>query len=82
MPVWVRLHNLSLHFWHNNVLIAIGNVLGKFLKTDEDRISRGILTFAKICVEVDLSEGLPENINLNFNNTQLTQPLDYENAAF
>lgn len=70
MLVWVRLHNLPLHFWHHKVLIAIGNVLGKYLKIDEDRISKGILTFASICVEVDLNEGLRDSINLNFNNTQ------------
>lgn len=73
MPVWVRLHGLPLHFWHQKVLIAIGNSLGKFLKTDEDRAIRGIFTFARICVEVDLSQGLPDHIALNFNNTQWIQ---------
>jgi len=82
MSIWVRLHNLPLHFWHHSVLIAIGNVLGKFLKIDDDRLTRGIFTFSRICVEVDLSEGLLESINLNFNNTQWTQPLDYENTTF
>lgn len=55
MPVWVRLHGLPLHFWHHKVLAAIGDSLGKFLKMDEDRAIRGIFTFARICVEVDLS---------------------------
>lgn len=82
MPVWVRLHGLPLHFWHHKVLIAIGNTLGKFLKMDEERANRGIFTFARICVEVDLSEGLPDHITLNFNNTQWIQQLDYENTAF
>lgn len=82
MPVWVRMHGLPLHFWHHKVLIAIGNSLGKFLKMDEERAIRGIFTFARICVEVDLSEGLPDHITLNFNNTQWIQQLDYENTAF
>lgn len=81
-PVWVRLHNLPLHFWHPTVLYAIGNSLGKFLKVDEDRYSRGIYTFARICVEVDLSQGLPDQISLNYNNTEWLQPLHYENTAF
>lgn len=72
MPVWVRLHNLPLHFWHHKVLIAIGNTLGKCLKIDEHRLTKGIFTFAKICVEVDLSQGLPESKTMNFNNTQDT----------
>jgi len=82
MPIWVRLHGLPLHFWHQKTLTAIGNSLGKFLKTDEDRTIRGIFTFARICVEVDLSQGLPDHIVLNFNNTQWIQQLDYENTAF
>lgn len=70
MPVWVRLHGLPLHFWHHKALTAIGNTLGKFLKMDDERATRGIFTFARICVEVDLSEGLPDHITLNFNNAQ------------
>eukprot|EP00253_Pinus_taeda_P021779 PITA_21779 len=82
VPVWVRLHNLPLHFWHHKVLIAIGNTLGKFLKIDSDRMAKGIFTFARICVEVDFSEGLLESIILNFNNTQWLKSLDYEETAF
>lgn len=82
MPVWVRLHNLPLHFWHFKSLTAIGNSLGRMLKIDKDRHLKGIFTFARICVEVDLSKGLPESIFLTFNNIQWKQPLDYENTAF
>jgi len=69
MLVWVRLQNLPLHFWHHKVLTTIGNTLGKFLKTDGDRFAKGIFTFARMFVEVDLSQGLPEIITLHFNNT-------------
>lgn len=82
MPIWVRLHNLPLHFWHLKVLIVIGNTLGKILKTDGDKLTKGIFTFSIICVEVDLSQGLLESITLNFNNTQWVQSLDYENTMF
>ena len=82
VPVWVRLHNLPLHFWHHKVLSAIGNSLGKFLKIDEERINQGIFTYARLCVEVDLSLGLPDHITLNYNNTQRIQPPDYENTTF
>lgn len=82
MPVWVRLHNLPMHFWHFSSLAVIGNNLGRMLKIDTERHLKGIFTFARICVEVDLSQGLPESIILNFNNTQWKQSLDYENTAF
>jgi len=82
IPVWVRLHNLPLHFWHHKVLEGIGNSLGKFLKIDANRLTRDLFTFARICVKVDLSQGLPDCIILIHNNVQWTQPLVYEDTAF
>ncbi|KAH9296138.1 hypothetical protein KI387_039726, partial [Taxus chinensis] len=78
--VWVRLPNLPLHLWY--ALEDIGNVLGKFIKEDLDRTHSGLCSFARICVEIDLSKGLPDRINLKFGNFQHTQVLDYENTAF
>lgn len=82
MHVWVRIHNRPLHLWHHKVLEGWGNLIWKFLKIDADRVSRGIFTFVRICVEVDLSHGLPNSIILIHNNIQWTQPLDYENTTF
>lgn len=82
MPVWVKLFNLPIHFWHYKVLEGIGNTLGTFIKVDNERLDRDIYTFARICVEVDLSQGLPEHILLIHNGKQWAQPLDYENTAF
>ena len=76
MPIQVRMHNLPIHFWHYKVSIAIGNTLGKYLKIDGDKLIKRIFTFSRICVEVDLSQGLPESITRNFNNTQWLQPTD------
>eukprot|EP00253_Pinus_taeda_P007922 PITA_07922 len=64
VPVWVRLYNLLLHFWSKQVLEGIGNSIEKYIKTDLERIDERIYTFARICVEVDLSKGLPDNIRL------------------
>jgi hypothetical protein len=46
MPVWVRLHNLPLHFWHPKVLEGIGNLLGRYIKMDTQRTEEAIYTFA------------------------------------
>eukprot|EP00253_Pinus_taeda_P006747 PITA_06747 len=80
--VWVKLYNLPLHFWHIKVLAGIGNALGKFLKVDSERFSKEMYTFSRICVEVDLSQGLPYHTLLLHNEKQWAQPLDYENTAF
>lgn len=52
MPVWVRLHNLPIHFWHHNTLSVIGNTLGKMQKVDPETHIKGIFTFARICVDL------------------------------
>jgi len=82
MPVWVRLHNLPLHFWSERVLEGIGNSIGKYIKTDLERIDERLFTFARICVEVDLSKGLPDNIRLIYKQQNWLQVLDYKNTAF
>jgi len=82
MPMWVKLYNLPLHFWHIKVFAGIGNALGKFLKVESEHLCKDIYTFARICVEVDLSQGLPDHILLLHNEKQWAQPLDYENTAF
>jgi len=82
MQVWVKLFNLPIHFWHYKVLEEIGNALGIFLKVDNERLLKDIYTFARICVEVDPSQGLPDHIILIHNGKQWAQPLDYDNTAF
>lgn len=82
VPVWVRLYNLPLHFWSDRVLEGIGNSIGKYIKTDLERIDERVYTFARICVEVDLSKGLPDNIRLIYKQQNWLQGLDYENTAF
>lgn len=47
-----------------------------------ERIEERIYTFARICVEVDLSKGLPENIMLIYKQQNWLQGLDYENTTF
>lgn len=82
ISVWVRLYNLPLHFWKELVLEGIGNTLGRYIKTNIQRLEERIFTFARICVEVDLSKGLPESIQLIHNQQKWKQHLDYENTVF
>jgi hypothetical protein len=58
-------------------------VLGRFIKIDTDRITKGFVTFARICVEIDLSQGLPNRILIDWiEDDPYTQLVDYENIAF
>jgi hypothetical protein len=82
-PVWVRLPNLPLHFYSSSFLPTLGNALGRFIKIDTDRIVKGFITFARICVEIDLSQGLSDRILIDWDEGDpFTQMVDYENTAF
>ena len=69
-PIQVRLLNLPLHFCGIVALSEIGNALGKLVAIDYDRIAKGFQTYARICVEVDLSAWLPDQITLNWNSNR------------
>lgn len=62
ISVWVRLHNLTLHLWNQQVLAGVGNTIGRYIKTDSQTLEERIFTFAWICVKVDLSESLADFI--------------------
>lgn len=64
MPVWIQLPKLPAHLWHIAVYKGIGNTLGRFLMGDYWRENQGLYTYARICVELDLSKGLRDQINL------------------
>ena len=45
-------------------------------------IQKCIITFTHICVKLDLSCGIPNKILVTWNDTILSQHIDYENKAF
>lgn len=81
-PVWIRIPNLPAELWSTRVFRAIGDTLGSFIRGDLWRESKGLYAYARICVELDLSKGLPEQIDLKINDFVWTQTLDYENTSF
>lgn len=63
-------------------MVDIGNSLGRHLKMDLERAEAGMTTYARTCVEVDISKGLPEKMILNWNNHKWVHLFDYENTSF
>jgi hypothetical protein len=58
---WVCLPNLPIHCWNLSSLQTIGNKLGRYIDKEDPE---GQYACARICVEVDLEEGLLEEIKL------------------
>lgn len=81
--IWVRFLNLPLHLSSHDSLETIGNCLGRFVKSGTERVSKGLATFAHICVELDLSKGLPDKIFIDWGGQKPhLQLLDFEYIAF
>jgi len=81
--VWVRIPNLSFHFYTTTFLPTLGNVLGRFIKIDTNWISKGFITFAHICIEIKLIQGLPDMILIYWTKDDpYTHMVDYDNASF
>ncbi|KAF7833197.1 ribonuclease H [Senna tora] len=56
--VWVRLPELNMVYYEENVLMAIGSAIGAPIKVDTNTIQAARGRFARVCVEVDLKKPL------------------------
>ncbi|CAL1392306.1 unnamed protein product [Linum trigynum] len=72
---WIQLPELPAHFYHREVLFALGNLLGRTVKLDyhTENLLRG--KFARIAVELDMTKPLATRIRLDGQ----WQPVVYEN---
>ena len=82
IPIWVRLPYFPLHLWFNSCLETIENSLGEFLLVDEGSSNLLHSTYAQILVEMNISLGLPADIEIKTSNGSWFQPLDYEGIPF
>ncbi|EOA22262.1 hypothetical protein CARUB_v10002859mg [Capsella rubella] len=64
-PVWVRLTNIPVNFYHETILLSIAEGLGRPLKVDIPTLNIDRARFARICVEVDLSMPLKGTMVIN-----------------
>ncbi|GAV57898.1 zf-CCHC_4 domain-containing protein, partial [Cephalotus follicularis] len=65
---------LPLEFYDENILFAIGNLVGKPLQLDKNTILATKTKYACMCVEVDLSKLLVGKVDIGC----LTQLIEYE----
>ena len=63
--IWCRVIGLPIHLYDQSALIAIGKLLGKPIQADRATLNQNRLTFARMCIEIDISTPPPEEIILN-----------------
>jgi len=76
--VWVRLYSLPLDYWQTMSLTTIGNKLGQFVKASKATRRGKYTSFSRICVEMDLSRALPDEVILEVFDEERVQTIDYE----
>jgi hypothetical protein len=80
--LWVLLPGLSLQLWNTKAMEAIGNVLGRFIKIDEDTLHSRDMRMEKILVEVDVHGGVLETLDIEWRDMVFAQRLDYLGISF
>lgn len=64
-PVWVRLSNIPVNFYHKSILMGIAKGLGKPIRVDLTTLNFERGRFARVCVEVNLKKPLKGSVVIN-----------------
>ena len=64
VPVWVRLPQLPMEFWREDILHSISLLLGKPVGLATQTQDQKVISYAQICVEVDLNNPLPNSMEI------------------
>ena len=73
IPIWVHLPSLPRKYWSEEHFISIGNILGTFLEADMSFKVTKLRRVARILVNINVREGLYEEIHLSWGNNLFKQ---------
>lgn len=81
IPLWVKIYNIPLQYWHKeglgHICSGVGKPLGADMLTEQMcREASGRLSFAKMLVEVDAKSPLPEELLLRVPNEDFLEPME------
>ena len=82
VPVWIRLLRLPLEFWREDILRQIDAVLGKPTAIAHQSLDKKVISYARICVEIDFNNPLPDSLKICLGSSSWIQQLDYESIPF
>jgi hypothetical protein len=79
LPIWIKLPQLPLYLWGARSLSKIGSALGNPLVTDECTAHMLKISYARMLVEVDVTQALPHDITIRDNEgNTMKQSVEYE----
>ncbi|XP_062075142.1 uncharacterized protein LOC133779166 [Humulus lupulus] len=59
VPLWIRLPNLGLQYWGQKCLSALVSTIGKPIMVDKFTKERSMIRYARILVEMEISDNSP-----------------------
>ncbi|XP_056694797.1 uncharacterized protein [Spinacia oleracea] len=65
VPIWIQLNNLELKFWGLHSLSKIVGTIGKFIQADQATIHRDKLQYARVQIEVAITQNLPDKVQFH-----------------
>ena len=80
--VWIKMYYLPMEYWTEEILTDIGNTLGNFVKVSEQIRKRRSTSYARICIYLDISQDIPDEIDLTWEDEDWFQAIDYEHIPF
>ena len=79
IPVWVKLPNLDVIYWTENILKQIVGYLGNVLKVDNATLTKSRMMYARVLVDMTLADSFPEELFFSNEHEQLiTQRVQYD----
>ncbi|KAM6571046.1 hypothetical protein CsatA_015126 [Cannabis sativa] len=79
VPVWIRLNGLGLQYWGKKNLSALVSTIGKPIMIDKVTQERSMVKFARVLVDIEISDEPPKFISFINEKKQLVeQTIEYE----
>ncbi|XP_062080725.1 uncharacterized protein LOC133785513 [Humulus lupulus] len=79
VPVWIRLPGLGLQYWGTKCLSALMSTIGNLILVDKVTKDRTMMQFARVLVEIEITEKVPKSIQfINEKGQPMEQLLEFE----
>jgi hypothetical protein len=82
VPVWVKLPELPLEYWNEELFVGLAHSFGVLLSIDPVTAARKRFTFARICIGVKAGVDLPDIVSLHSKLGIHVQKIIYESIPF
>lgn len=78
MPLWVTFPSLPVQYWSLENLSRIASYFGKPVCTDSQTAREGCISYARMLIEIDVTQPLPEHLLIKEPNENIRRrELDY-----